>query len=27
VEFFNLVLGLKLTQKEKEQLLAYLLTL
>ena len=27
VEFFNLVLGLKLTQEEKEQLLAYMLTL
>lgn len=27
VEFFNLVLGLKLTQKAKEQLLAYLFTL
>ena len=27
VEFFNLVLGLKLTQEEKDQLLAYMLTL
>ena len=27
VEFFNLVLGLKLTQPEKENLVAYLLTL
>jgi len=27
VEFFNLVLGLKLTQPEKEQLVAYMLTL
>jgi cytochrome c peroxidase len=27
VEFFNLVLGVKLTQQEKEQLVAYLLTL
>ncbi|HZI82924.1 MAG TPA: cytochrome B6 [Casimicrobiaceae bacterium] len=27
VEFFNLVLGVKLTQEEKEQLLAYMLTL
>jgi len=27
VEFFNLVLGLKLTQQEKEQLVAYMLTL
>jgi cytochrome c peroxidase len=27
VEFFNLVLGLKLTQQEKDQLLAYMLTL
>jgi cytochrome c peroxidase len=27
VEFFNLVLGTKLTQQEKDQLLAYLLTL
>jgi cytochrome c peroxidase len=27
VEFFNLVLGLRLTQQEKEQLVAYMLTL
>jgi cytochrome c peroxidase len=27
VEFFNLVLGLKLTPEEKDQLLAYMLTL
>jgi cytochrome c peroxidase len=27
VEFFNLVLGLKLTQQEKDQLVAYMLTL
>ena len=27
VEFFNLVLGLKLTQQEKESLVAYMLTL
>jgi cytochrome c peroxidase len=27
VEFFNLVLGTKLTQQEKDDLLAYLLTL
>jgi len=27
VEFFNLVLATKLTQEEKDQLLAYLLTL
>ena len=27
VEFFNLVLGLKLTQQEKEALVAYMLTL
>jgi hypothetical protein len=27
VEFFNLVLGLKLTQEEKDQLVAYMLTL
>jgi cytochrome c peroxidase len=27
VEFFNLVLGVKLTQEEKEALVAYMLTL
>jgi cytochrome c peroxidase len=27
VEFFNLVLGVKLTQQEKDDLVAYLLTL
>jgi cytochrome c peroxidase len=27
IEFFNLVLGVRLTQEEKDQLLAYLLTL
>jgi hypothetical protein len=27
VEFFNLVLGLKLNQKEKDDLVAYMLTL
>jgi cytochrome c peroxidase len=27
VEYFNLVLGVKLTQQEKDQLLSYLLTL
>jgi cytochrome c peroxidase len=27
VEFFNLVLGIKLTQQEKEALVAYMLTL